>query len=270
MRIKISHHTTYSYTTPIKSLIQVLRLTPRDHEGQHVLKWRINIDVDGHLRAGEDPLGNITHALSIEGPVDTFTVSVDGEVETTNTHGILRGLYETFPPHVFLRETPLTALSAEMRDFADKALSNQKAPLDSAHNLLQELNNYISFDTTPTHVATTAAEAFAMRKGVCQDLSHIFIAAMRHKGFPARYVSGYFKRIDGVVDQEAGHAWAEVLLDDLGWVGFDPANGICTTDAHVRIAIGLDYLGAAPVRGNRYGGGLEMMDVSLHVAEAAQ
>ena len=59
--------------------------------------------------------------------------------------------------------------------------------------------------------------------------------------------------------QEAGHAWAEAYVENLGWVGFDPTNGMCTTDAHVRVAVGLDYLGAAPVRGTRFGGGGETL-----------
>ena len=84
---------------------------------------------------------------------------------------------------------------------------------------------------------------------MCQDFTHIFIAAARSLGIPARYVGGYFHRDDGVIEQDAGHAWAEAFVPELGWVGFDPANGICATDAHVRVAVGLDYLGAAPVRG---------------------
>jgi transglutaminase-like putative cysteine protease len=64
-------------------------------------------------------------------------------------------------------------------------------------------------------------------------------------------------------EQDAGHAWAEALIDDLGWVGFDPANGISPTDAHIRVAVGLDYLGAAPVRGTRYGGGGERLSVKV-------
>jgi transglutaminase-like putative cysteine protease len=71
----------------------------------------------------------------------------------------------------------------------------------------------------------------------------------RHLGVPARYVGGYFHRADGVTQQDAGHAWAEAHVPSIGWIGFDPANGICTTEAHVRVAVGLDYLGAAPVRG---------------------
>jgi transglutaminase-like putative cysteine protease len=128
----------------------------------------------------------------------------------------------------------------------------------------------MTFDTDPTNTGTSAAEAFALKRGVCQDYAHIFIACARSGGVPARFVSGHFLRSDGMVHQPAGHAWAEAFVPDLGWVGFDPANGICTTDAHARIAIGLDYLGAAPVRGTRYGGGTETLTVAVKVDHAGR
>ena len=130
------------------------------------------------------------------------------------------------------------------------------------------LNGDITYDTNPTGSNTTAAEAFSLRRGVCQDLTHIFIAACRSLAIPARYVGGHFHRSDGVTSQEAGHAWAEAFVPDLGWVAFDPTNGISATEAHVRVAIGLDYLGAAPVRGTRTGGGQETLTVAVNVDQA--
>jgi transglutaminase-like putative cysteine protease len=127
----------------------------------------------------------------------------------------------------------------------------------------------MTFDVEQTQSETSAADAFRLRHGVCQDYAHILIAACRRVGVPARYVSGYLKRSDGVDAQSAGHAWFEAFIPDLGWVGFDAANGIAPTDAYVRVAIGLDYLGAAPVRGTRFGGGSETLDVSVYVAQAA-
>ena len=88
----------------------------------------------------------------------------------------------------------------------------------------------MAFDDTPTQATTTAAEAFALKRGVCQDLTHIFIAAARSIAIPARYIGGHFHRADGVTEQEAGHAWAEAFVPDLGWVAFDAANGICATE----------------------------------------
>jgi transglutaminase-like putative cysteine protease len=135
---------------------------------------------------------------------------------------------------------------------------------------MKSLNREITFDTSPTQPATTAAEAFKLRRGVCQDLTHIFIAAARRLGIPARYIGGHFFRADGVTAQEAGHAWVEAFVEDLGWVGFDPTNGISATDAHVRVAAGLDYLGASPVRGTRYGGSGETLKVAVNVEQARQ
>ena len=77
------------------------------------------------------------------------------------------------------------------------------------------------------------------------------------------------RRTDGIAEQEAGHAWAESFIGGLGWVAFDTANGICATDDHVRVAVGLDYLGAAPVRGMRYGGVGETLAVNVRVDQAA-
>jgi transglutaminase-like putative cysteine protease len=136
--------------------------------------------------------------------------------------------------------------------------------------MLERLHDDMVYDTDPTQPGTTAAEGFALKRGVCQDLTHIFIAAARSLAIPARYIGGYFCRDDGVHEQRAGHAWAEAFVPELGWVAFDPANGLCATDAHVRVAVGLDYLGAAPLRGTRYGGGGEVLSVKVRVDQARQ
>jgi len=269
MRIRISHDTVYEYERPVRGLIQHLRLTPRDHDGQHVLHWRIEPNIDGRLKRSEDAFGNVVHALSADGLAERLTICVTGEVETSETHGIVRGTVERLPDLFYLRDTTLTMADAAIRAFAeDIAVTRSQDPLAALHELLVGIHQEVTFDTEHTDAATTAAEAFALRRGVCQDLTHIFIAAARFLGIPARYVSGYFHRADGVTDQDAGHAWVEAKVPHLGWIGFDPANGIGTSEAHIRVAVGLDYLGAAPVRGSRYGGGSERLDVKLRVVSA--
>jgi len=266
MRIRVVHRTTYRYETPATGVIQMLRLTPRNHDGQYVTRWHIDVSADCRLDQHEDAFGNICHAFTAEGPFGELVVSVEGEVETRNTDGIVAGAVERFPPSLFLRETALTRADEAIAGFADAARrSAGEERLKLLHELLSGLHQDITFDPDPTHAATTAAEAFALKRGVCQDLTHIFIAAARSVGIPARYISGHFHRDDGVVEQDAGHAWAEAFIPDLGWVAFDAANGICATDAHVRVAAGLDYLGAAPVRGTRYGGSGETLAVDVHV-----
>jgi transglutaminase-like putative cysteine protease len=271
MRIRVSHATTYRYDTPPTSVTQMLRLTPRNHEAQYVVYWRVDLSEDCLLHQHEDAFGNITHSFTAEGPFAELSVAVEGEVDTVDTHGVVRGAVERFPPSLYLRETPLTEADAAIVEFAENTRAgNGNDTLTLMHSLLGELNREITFDTDPTHTATTAAEAFALRRGVCQDLTHIFIAVARRLAVPARYVGGHFYRTDGVTAQEAGHAWAEIYVENLGWVGFDATNGISTTDAHVRVAIGLDYLGAAPVRGTRFGGNGETLKVAVHVDQASQ
>jgi len=271
MRIRISHATAYAYDTPPTGVTQLLRLTPRDHDGQHVVSWRIDLSEDCLLHQHEDAFGNITHSFTAEGPFTNLTVEVAGEVDTQDTNGLVSGAVERFPPQLYLRETSLTQTDAAIIDFAKATrAATDGDTLILLHALLTALNREIAFDTDPTHAATTAAEAFSLRRGVCQDITHIFVAAARALGVPARYVGGHFHRADGVTAQDAGHAWAEAYVENLGWIGFDPTNGICITDAHVRVAVGLDYLGAAPVRGTRFGGGGETLTVAVRVDQARQ
>lgn len=270
MRIKVAHETRYGYAEPARGILQHLRLTPRDHDGQHVIRWQIEPSAQGRLKGEVDEMGNMVHVFQADEPVSELTIRVEGEVETSDTAGLIHDAGERVPEMYFLRETDLTAPDDAIRDFAVSASAAGRDRLGMLHGLLTGLNKAIRFDVNPTNAGTTAQEAFRLGRGVCQDLTHIFLAAARHLDIPSRYVSGYFHRADGVVEQEAGHAWAESSVPGLGWVGFDPANGICTTEAHIRVAVGLDYHGAAPIRGTRRGGGSESLDVRVEVRPAAR
>jgi transglutaminase-like putative cysteine protease len=278
MRIRIRQQTTYRYEAPPSGVIQIMRMTPRNHEGQYVVDWRIDMMADSRLSCHEDAFGNIVHTFTADGPVSEISIQVEGNVETQDTSGIIRGGVERFPPSLFLRETALTAADAAIHQFA-RTLPEPPggtapgAVLELLHVLLDRLHGE---GTTgpggppPSAPAVTAAEAFACGGRESQDLAHIFIAASRSLGIPARYVAGYFHDAEGLADHETGHAWTEAFVPDLGWVGFDPARGICPTDAHVRVAVGLDSHGAAPVRASQYGGGREERSVAITIAPHVQ
>lgn len=268
MRIRIDHTTRYGYARPARFIIQVLRLTPRSCDGQQVRDWRIETDVDARLRRTEDAFGNTVHNLYTERPTDALTIRVTGEVATVDTGGVLRGQVEKLPAPVFLRETPLTHPDSALTDYSHAV--GEGRTLDRLHRLMAAIHQDVAFEVGATSATHTAAEAFALRRGVCQDHAQIFIACARRLGVPARYVSGHLSRSDGLHEQEAAHAWAEAYVEDLGWVGFDPANGVCPTEHYVRVAIGLDALGAAPIRGASYGGGTESLSVALHVRPVQQ
>ena len=271
MRIRIVYDTRYAYDTPARTVAQVLRVTPRSNDSQYVSHWCVELDIDEAEPCGEDAFGNITQTFFTTRPLSHLTITVSGEVETTDTHGLLSGVIEPLPLDVFIRETSLTTMDDPMRAFAeDIAGKPGRDRLTVLHDLLATLHDRVTFDADSTNVATSAIEAFAQKRGVCQDLTHIYIACARHLGAPARYVSGHLVKLNGDVEQQASHAWAEAYVPDLGWVGFDVANGACPSETHVRVACGFDYLSAAPVRGSRIGGGAEHLSVKLAVADLAQ
>ena len=268
MLMQIRHETIYRYSEPAKAAVQKLLVTPRNYNGQHVVNWRIEVDRDCRLRQSEDAFGNILHCFTADGPFKSLTTLVEGEIETFDTAGVVSGAIERFPAELFLRETALTAADANLRDFAQAATAQETATLDKLHALTAALHGAMGFNSASTQVVTTAAQAFTQKKGVCQDFAHIFVACARTLEIPGRYVSGYFRRSDNQDAQTAGHAWAEAYVDGLGWVGFDPAHKMSPNEAYVRVAVALDYLGAAPIRGARTAGGEEVMEVRLRVAMA--
>jgi transglutaminase-like putative cysteine protease len=270
MRLHIAHTTTYGYEPAATGIIQILRMTPGSHDGQYVAEWQIDVSTDSRLHTHQDAFGNLTHVLT-EGAISDLTINVEGLIETHDTGGVLRGTDERFPPSLFMRATPLTEVNPAMAAFARELRSESEDDvLGFLHALMLQINDHMIFDVDPTTSGTSAAEAFALKRGVCQDYAHVFIACARSGGVPARFVSGHFLRSDELVHQQAGHAWAEAFVPNLGWVGFDAANAICTTDAHARVATGLDYLGAAPVRGTRYGGGNETLTVAVKVDQVGR
>jgi transglutaminase-like putative cysteine protease len=214
-----------------------------------------------------DGFGNRVHLITHCNPYDELTISASGEVETTDTGGVVGDLGETANPLVFLRGTPLTVTSDSIDALTDGLPDTRM--LDKLHYLLEAIANRVAYVTDTTNAATSAVEAFEAGRGVCQDHAHIFIAATRKLGVPARYVTGYL-HISGERSETANHAWAEAYVGGLGWVGFDPANHICPTERYVRLACGFDAASAAPISGTRRGGGKESLTVDVMVRQQQQ
>lgn len=268
MLIEIRHRTSYRYATPARYAIQALRLTPPSFDGQDVLSWNISAPgFDSHI-SYRDGMGNQVHLTTVNSPHDGLVIEAAGIVETEDRSGIVRGIPEVAPRRVFLRETPRTEPDKAIRDLA-KSITHGRIPtdtLDCLHSLMRAVSDAIAYEIGTTHAHTTAAEALAEGKGVCQDHAHVFISAARVIGIPARYVNGYFLA-GTLAPAEAHHAWAEAWVDGLGWVGFDPANGMCPTERYVRLASGFDAASAAPIRGTQTGGENEDLDVRVEVEQ---
>ena len=266
MRLVITHETVYRYARPVNYSIQHIRLTPQSDASQTILDWRL--DCPGRTYRQTDAFGNIMHVLVIDSAHQEIRVQVTGEAETTDNLGVLAGAADVLPREVFLHPTPLTAPDAAIRDFVRPlGAAFEKDALDGLHALSRAVGEAVEYRGGATNVESTAAEALAQGSGVCQDQTHLFLAAARLLGAPARYVSGYVHVENASEVQTASHAWAEAWVENLGWVGFDVTNAVCPTDAHLRLAVGLDYLGCAPLRGIRRGGGNETMRVEVEVSQ---
>jgi transglutaminase-like putative cysteine protease len=270
MRLTVSHVTTYRYDRPVLGAVQSLRLTPSVTQGQKVLSWEVA--VEGGLRGGafRDGAGDRVEGWSVRGPVSEVNVRVAGEVEVTDQAGVLKGHREAVPALAYLRETALTRADPALCHLGTAAATGARDALDAAHRLSAAVSDAVAYRTGATHARTTAAEALAAGEGVCQDHAHVLIAAARSVNLPARYVSGYLFSAGEGGPYEAAHAWAEVWIEGLGWVGFDASNRTCPDDRYIRLGSGYDATDAAPIRGMAQGGGGERLDVSVSVRAAQQ
>lgn len=272
MRLDVHHATTYRFTPPMRGVVQSLRLTPARFDGQKVLEW--SVAVPGAMRgaAFRDGAGDWVETVSLLGPVAELTVTVSGTVETADLAGMLRGHRERVAPASYLRPTQATRPEAAVQALAAEALAGAAdlEPLEQAHRLADAVAAAIAYEPGMTEHGTTASEALDLGRGVCQDHTQALIAVARHAGLPARYVCGYLHATEDGGPQEASHAWAEVHVEGLGWIGFDAANRCCPDARYIRLGSGRDAADAAPIRGVARGRGDEAMEVAVAVAEAAQ
>ena len=266
MRLKIRHQTSYHYDQPLQYGLQQLRLRPKTSAGQSILDWQLQIDGGRVELEFEDQHCNHVDLVSIEPGRQQVDIVCAGEVETGNNAGVI-GRHQGFAPlWLFQRSTPLTQPGPQIRKLSAGVGDDFGDDISRLHALSAQVLDSMEYRSDETHSQTAAEDALAAAHGVCQDHAQVLIAAARLLGYPARYVSGYLMMTDRV-QQDASHAWAEVHVADIGWVGFDVSNGISPDERYVRIATGLDYQDAAPISGMRYGASDESMMVSIQVEQ---
>lgn len=264
MRLKISHRTEYRYDAPVQYALQRLRLVPRSGKTQTIHNWSLNVEGAGEEARFVDHFENETRLLSIASDATMVAIDATGEVETFDTAGVI-GEHKGFAPlWLFQQATTLTEPGEGIRELATSI--DGGSDLDRLHKLMNVISVRVAYTPGATHTGTTAADALEQGSGVCQDHAHVFAAAARVLGYPARYVSGYLM-LDDTVDQAASHAWAETHVPNLGWVAFDPSNCISPDERYVRMAIGRDYRDAMPVSGIRLGWAEEQLAVSVTVEQ---
>ena len=240
----------YGYSSPVTELYQrLMTVPPEKHGAQRRRSWKLNVNgVDEpDTRTSIDTFSNVMVEAMIPHVANSveFVVEVEVEVEASIQ-----------PHHIavdrrFLSPTPLTKADATIRELAFGATANDIA------SLCATVNDALDYEWGITGVGTTASEALARKRGVCQDYAHIMLAACRHAGIPARYVSGHLP------GEGASHAWVEVLHPILGqsevmWTvqGWDPTHNRQVNSNYLVIAVGRDYSDVAPLSGTYNGKGV--------------
>jgi transglutaminase-like putative cysteine protease len=264
MLLTIRHETRYGYQEPVSYSIQVLKLTPRGDPGQRVHSWRVQ--TPGERIEQLDPFGNLSQVVTLDAPHLEMRIVVEGTVEIDISPGGTAVEAGALSPLAYLAPTTLTRANASLRALAERHLGRHPPAPGPLLDLVEGIRRAVAYEPGVTDVTHSAAEALDLGVGVCQDQAHVLVACCRAAGVPARYVSGYFHGGAEEPDEVASHAWADVWLGEShGWLSLDVTHGEIAGARHCRLAVGRDYLDAAPVRGVRRGGGQECMTVNVRV-----
>jgi transglutaminase-like putative cysteine protease len=227
-----------------------------------VLTWQVS--APGQRLEQVDPFGNLTQILTTEEAHRSLRIVVAGMVEIDPERSPISPDAGGLSPLAYLAPTPLTRPDLALRELAERHLGRHPASAHSLMDLVLGIRAAVAYQPGVTDVTHSAGEALDLGAGVCQDQAHVLVACCRAARVPARYVSGYF--LDEDSGEVASHAWADVWLGpDQGWLSLDVTHAEQAGVRHCRLAVGRDYLDAAPVRGVRRGGGKESMTVTVRV-----
>lgn len=262
MALSIHHRTSYAYDPQADRAGLRLKLFPAQTPAQSVHGWQVTVNGQGLAPMLTSPFGDAEAMWFSQSKVAEIEIEAKGTVALTDTSGVL-GKIGIARPTIFCRETPLTEPDETLGELAQSVEGDTS--LARMHALNAAVHEAIAYRKGATESETTAAQALALGAGVCQDLTHVFIAAARVMGIPARYVAGYYHED---AQDLATHAWAEVYLDGLGWTGFDPTHEMSPADRHIRLCCGLDADDAAPVRGHVLGETAETLEIAVQITGA--
>ena len=287
MTYRISHRTIYEYSEPVTVSHHVARLTPRITRGQMFEGFTIHIEPEPTLRKMRtDFFGNSVCFFSIQSihqrlevtATSLVTMSADSPVAAWLSPAweyVAELFRDPVSPDVveafqFVFNSPMVRATTDLAAYAAPSFVPGRPLLEAAMDLTRRIHGDFRYDSEATTVATPPEEVLANRHGVCQDFAHVAIACLRSMGIPARYVSGYLRTIPApgrarLIGADASHAWLSVFSPGLGWVDFDPTNGVMPSYEHISVAFGRDFSDVSPLSGIVTGGGDHNVAVAVDV-----
>ena len=266
MLLEIRHVTQYHYERPVRESIMELWMQPQKTARQRLVSFELEIEPAVQVFSYADSFGNAVYHFDVPHPHDKLTIVARSAVETESPgerpdaldmgewdrlrSEFVRGeCFDFLKPHGFVETT-----DALLNFIAEHNLEDlrRKDPLTAMRILSETIYQAFEYQPGVTDADSPIDLALGAGRGVCQDFAHIMLAVCRSWGLPARYVSGYLftdRDAGDRSDPDATHAWVEVFLPSLRWVGFDPTNNVMTGERHVAVAVGRDYADVTPSRG---------------------
>jgi len=277
IKLAVRHRTVFRYAGAVRNSLNTLRLEPRDFRFQKTLSAFIKVIPATRLRRFDDLFGNVTHHLELSG--EHNRLEIESMVKVRNLpfyitdRGYADGAESYDDPSIrercwqYLLESRWVSLEPRIWRQALDLTMSETAVFEKAAAVMRWIYAEFTYEPGTTDVETHLEQAFALRKGVCQDFTHVMIGMCRSIGLPARYASGYILTGGGesLVGAQASHAWCEVYLPETGWIGFDPTNAVLADQRYVKIAVGRDYGDVAPIHGSYMGGAGCRMEVEVSV-----
>lgn len=286
MEYSVRHRTTYRYMQEVSHSRHLVHLAPRDTTTQRVKDFKLLVTPSTALRTSRtDYFGNATEWLALYEPHLVINIAAESRVvavapaehdpDESDAWEVVRARLETTEPETreivqYLFDSPLTVFTADLPSYAMVSFTPGRPLLAAALDLMSRIHKDFRYDTTVTDASTPVDRVFEIRAGVCQDLAHIGIAAMRSLGLPARYVSGYLLTRpppgqERLIGADASHAWFSVWAPPFGWIDLDPTNNLIPGEGHITVAWGRDYSDVAPINGIVTGGGDHLIEVGVDV-----
>lgn len=267
MRIFIQHITTLIYDSPISEAHTEVRQRPLDTGGQRCLSFHLEVRPErANVLSFVDHFNNTVHYFDWLQPHDRVVITANSEVLTPATFTDTCTDLSPLERFDYLAPTAYAPRDEMICAFAAPHIAG--SPYETAMALMQAIYQNIQYERGATHVKTTADEVIQLRRGVCQDFAHLFIAACRCQGIPARYVSGYLYDPKFFGTEVATHAWADVFIAGHGWISLDPTHNCMQDERYVRVAVGRDYADTPPTRGVFKGNARETLEVRVSIRSA--
>ncbi|HSI68491.1 MAG TPA: alpha-E domain-containing protein [Planococcus sp. (in: firmicutes)] len=279
MKYKVEHTNIFSYETIVDQSMNAIRLKPRTDECQRLLSYRADITPASLTKEHIDIWGNNVETFFIAEHHQHLEVKATSIVSIQKSPFIHQVDYsnemntifhsQLFSEHylAYLSNTGYTYLNVEQMKQIDRELGEMTNPVQYSLDVMAYLHEHFTYDGESTTVSTKGTESFDLMKGVCQDITHVMLGILRNKQIPARYVSGYLYvgENSALIGDAASHAWVEVMVPGVGWVGLDPTNNVEALENHIRVGVGRDYNDVSPVEGV-YRGGNQSLDVKVSVS----